>query len=194
VSPCPFRRPHGGFATINPFIITRDAAGLIEFLKRVFDATERAEARTIDGDGMLLHAELSIGNATVMVGERKPDWPFTPALLQIYVDDLETTLDTARRLGATVVTEPTEFYGDTFSRFRDPWRNLWWVYRHGGPSDAGDGQMAAGWGDDDSDDDSSAGWEESSPELTYIHDTLLTAMRDLPVTAGGVPTRRRAGA
>jgi PhnB protein len=133
-----------GYATVNPFIITQDADGLIDFLKQVFGATERPEARTLDDDGLLLHAELAVGNATVMFAERKPGWPFTPSLLQVYVDDVEATLDLARRLGATVVTEPTAFFGDTFSRFRDPWSNLWWVYRHGGQTPAGD-EASADW-------------------------------------------------
>ena len=160
-----------GYATVNPFVITHDANGLIDFLEQVFGATERPEARTLDHDGLLLHAELVVGSATIMFGERKPGWPFTPSLLQVYVDDVEATLGVARRLGATVVTEPTDFYGDTFSRFRDPWSNLWWVYRHGGQA----------WtGDEESADATGAGeWEQASPELTYIHDTLLTAMPQL---------------
>jgi uncharacterized glyoxalase superfamily protein PhnB len=105
-----------GYATVSPFIIAHDANGLIGFLKQVFRASERPEARTLDDDGLLLHAELAIGNATIMFGERKPGWPFTPSLLQVYVDDVETTLSVARQLGATVVTEPTDFFGDTFSR------------------------------------------------------------------------------
>jgi PhnB protein len=155
-----------GYATVNPFIITHDADGLIDFVKQVFGATERPEARTLDHDGLLLHAELAVGNATIMFGERKPGWPFTPSLLQVYVDDVETTLGVARQLGATVVTDPTEFFGDTFSRFRDPWSNLWWVYRHRGQTWTGD---AAATGAEE--------WEQTSPELTYIHDTLTTAMR-----------------
>ena len=129
----------------------------------------------MDDDGRLLHAELAIGNATVMFGERKPDWPFTPSLLQVYVDDVEATLEVARRLGATVITEPTDFYGDTFSRFRDPWSNLWWVYRHGGQTSAGD-EAGGDWTGDGA---GGQEWEQSSSELTYIHDTLLTAMRQL---------------
>jgi len=103
-----------------------------------------------------------------MFGERKPGWPYTPSLLQVYVDDVETTLDVARRLGATVVTKPTELFGDTFSRFRDPWSNLWWVYRHGGQIWTGEADAAG-----------AEEWEQTSPELTYIHDTLLTAMQQL---------------
>jgi PhnB protein len=160
-----------GYATVNPFIISEDSAGLIEFLKEVFGATERPEARTMDHDGLLLHAELAVGDATVMFGERKPDWPFTPSLLQVYVDDVERTLEVARRLGATIITEPTDFFGDTFSRFRDPWGNLWWVYRHGGQPGTGD---ETEWADSDAEE-----WQQESPELTYIHETLVQAMAGL---------------
>jgi PhnB protein len=160
-----------GYATVNPFIISDDSAGLIEFLKQVFGATERPEARTMDHDGLLLHAELAIGDATIMFGERKPDWPFTPSLLQVYVDDVGRTLEVARRLGANIVTEPTDFFGDTFSRFRDPWGNLWWVYRHGGQTWTGDeGEWAASDAEQ---------WNDGSPELTYIHDTLVRTLSGL---------------
>jgi PhnB protein len=163
-----------GYSTVNPFIITEGADGLIEFLQQVFGATERPEARTIDGDGLLLHAELVIGDTTVMFADRKPDWPFTPSLLQVYVDDLDGALDRARRLKATVVTQPTEFYGDLFSRVRDPWNNLWWVYQHR-PST---GEDATDWSAEVSDADGEA-WDQTSPELQYIHDTLLTALPSL---------------
>jgi PhnB protein len=166
-----------GYATVNPFIITRDANGLIDFLKQVFRASERPEARTLDHDGLLLHAELAVGNATIMFGERKPGWPVTPSLLQVYVDDVETTLSVARQHGATVVTEPTDFFGATFSRFRDPWGNLWWVYRHGGQTSAGD-EASADWTGDAAATGAEE-WARTSPELTYIHDTLMTAMQQL---------------
>ena len=125
----------------------------------------------MDGDGLLLHAEVVIGDTTVMLADRKPDWPFTPSLLQVYVDDHDATLETARRLGAKIVTEPTEFFGDLFARFRDPWSNLWWVYRHRLP--ANDAAVEAPWDGDGADADA---WDEASPELRYIHDTLLVAL------------------
>lgn len=165
-----------GYSTVNPFIISSDADGLARFVAEVFGATERPEARTVDDDGLLLHAELVIGDTTVMLADRKPDWPFTPSLLQVYVDDLEGTLERARDRGATIVTEPTEFFGDTFSRVRDPWSNLWWVYRHR-PSVEEPGDAAA-WSVDDAGADDGA-WDGESPELRYIHDTLLVAMAGL---------------
>ena len=163
-----------GYGSVNPFIITDDADGLIEFLKELFGATERPEARTTDVDGLVLHAELAVGDTTIMFADRKPGWPFTPSLLQVYVDDLDTTLEKARRLNATVVTEPTEFYGDLFSRFRDPWSNLWWVYHHR-PAAQDAGADGAEWIVEGSEAGGDA-WDQASPELQYIHDTLLTAM------------------
>jgi len=166
-----------GFSTINPFIVTRDAEGLIRFLTDVFDGVEHPDARTVDDDGLLLHAELQIGGTTVMFAERKPDWPFTPALLQVYVDDVEAVLERAAAASAEIITRPTEFFGDVFSRFLDPWRNLWWVYRSGtldATEDSywGDSTTDTDWSDNT---DDSAAWEPT-PELTYIHDTLLQAL------------------
>ena len=109
-----------------------------------------------------------------MFADRKPDWPFTPSLLQVYVDDLDTTLEKARRLKATVVTGPTEFYGDLFSRFRDPWSNLWWVYHHRAPAQD-EGENGPDWSMGETEAEGDV-WDEASPELQYIHDTLLTAL------------------
>jgi uncharacterized glyoxalase superfamily protein PhnB len=158
-----------GYNTVNPFIITKDAIKLIEFLEKVFGATEAQEAHTMDTDGLLLHAELKIGDSRFMVADTKKGWPFTPSLLQIYVEDVEKTLQRAEELGARVVTQPTDFYGDLFSRFVDPWDNLWWVYQHKGEIN---GQESTSTDDD-------AIWATESSELNYIHETLLETMKRL---------------
>ena len=158
-----------GYNTINPFVITREALKTIEFLKAVFDAKEDMAAHTVDTDGLLLHSELIIGNSRVLIAETKPDWPFTPSLLQVYVDDVEATLKRAEELGAKIVTKPTDFYGDVFSRFVDPWDNLWWVYRH-------NPQSGVSWEEDTN---STSGSWEPTKEMQYIHDTLLEAMKNL---------------
>jgi uncharacterized glyoxalase superfamily protein PhnB len=158
-----------GYNTINPFIITKDAAKLIKFLEKVFGAKEVKEAFTMDTDGLVLHAELRIGNSTIMLADTKEGWPFTPSLLQIYVENVEKTLQRAEELGAEIVTRPTEFYGDVFSRFVDPWNNLWWVYQHQGETHW---EEPAGAGED-------ATWATESSELNYIHETLLETMKRL---------------
>jgi uncharacterized glyoxalase superfamily protein PhnB len=158
-----------GYNTINPFIITKEASKILEFLKKVFGAKEVKEAFTMDTDGLLLHAELRIGDSTVMIADTKEDWPFTPSLLQIYVEDVADTLQRAEALGARIVTKPTAFYGDIFSRFVDPWNNLWWVYQHNEEVD---------WEETPAEEEA-ATWVTESPELTYIHETLLETMKRL---------------
>lgn len=163
-----------GYATVNPFLIAKDAEGLIAFVAHVFDGIARPESRTVDGDGLLLHAELQVGGATLMFAERKPDWPYLPALLQVYVDDVPRALERAKAEGAEIVTEPTEFFGDVFSRFLDPWGNLWWVYSTTPAiSDqwSAEGGADEEWGAEGAD----AAWEPT-PELVYIHDTLIAAI------------------
>lgn len=169
-----------GYNTINPFIITADAAAMIAFLTEVFHAEEIPEAHTVDDDGLLLHSELKIGDSTVMVADRKPDWPSTTSLLQVYVADLGVALAAAQRLGARVVTTPTDFFGDILSRVLDPWGNLWWVYQHSGDQHGGDQQSDAVDWDASAADAGEDGWSsELSPELQYVHDSLLEAMRGL---------------
>lgn len=161
-----------GYATVNPFIITRNADGLLVFLREVFDAVDRPEARTMDEDGLLLHAEVRIGDSTVLVAERKPGWPYFPALLQVYVDDVAATLERAEARGAEIVTKPTDFFGDVFSRFIDGWGNLWWVYSSSAAAEQewDGGDSVEEWAD--------AGDQEwtPTPELIYIHDTLIDAI------------------
>jgi len=156
-----------GYNTINPFIITKGAIKFIEFLERVFGAKGVKEAYTMDADGLLLHAELKIGNSTIMIADTKEGWPFTPGLLQIYVDNVEKTLKRAEQLGAKIVTKPTDFYGDIFSRFVDPWDNLWWVFQH---------KEEMNW-EENTNTDNDATWATESSELTYIHETLLETMK-----------------
>lgn len=163
-----------GFATVNPVMIVRHPDAFITFLREVFGGHEHEEVRTIDVDGLLLHAEFEIGGVTITIAERKPDWPYLPQLTQIYVDDVDRALAGVVERGGRVVTQPTDLYGTLFSRMLDPWGNLWWVYRHGAAPDldwtAGDVANATEWTD---------------PGLAYIHRTVLEAMRTIGIESNG---------
>ena len=120
--------PEAG-AVLNPFVIVDDAAGLIDFVSGVFDAPEVAEARTPMPDGKLIHSQLRLGTVDLMVADRLDGWPSRPGLLQVWVRDVATVLERATARGATTVTEPTPFYGETtLARMLDPWHNLWWLW------------------------------------------------------------------
>lgn len=116
-------------AVLNPFVIVDDAAGLIAFVSEVFGIAETTEARTPMPDGRLIHAELRFGTVNLMVADRLDGWPPRPGLLQVWVHDVATVLDRATAHGATIVTDPTPFYGEsTLARMLDPWQNIWWLW------------------------------------------------------------------
>jgi uncharacterized glyoxalase superfamily protein PhnB len=114
------------YSSVSPWVITRDTAKLIDFTVAVFDATEMG--RMADENGVIGHAEFMLGDTVVLAFDARPDWPDTPALLRVYVEDAQETFDKATAAGAEVITEITPlFWGDRVGRVRDPLGNLWWI-------------------------------------------------------------------
>jgi uncharacterized glyoxalase superfamily protein PhnB len=109
-----------GWSTVTPRLFANDAAGLVAFLRSVFDAR---------GD-FPEHgpAELAIGDSIVMVsdggGLRAP----TSAFLYVYVEDADATYRRAVAAGAETIEEPTDMpYGDRRATVRDPFGNTWQI-------------------------------------------------------------------
>lgn len=118
-----------GYHKVNPWVIPKGAAEFIEFLNYVFDGQEDDQARMDDRDGLIIHAEVRIGDSVILIFDSKDDWPPTPAFLQIYVENSQSVLERAKERGSEIITEITESWGgETLARLRDPWGNLWWVY------------------------------------------------------------------
>lgn len=119
----------GRGAVLNPFVIVDDASGFVTFVAEVFGAPEVLEARTPMPSGQLIHAQLRLGTVDLMLADRLDGWPARPALLQVWVTSARTVLERASARGATTITAPTPFYGETtVARMADPWGNLWWLY------------------------------------------------------------------
>jgi PhnB protein len=115
-----------GYTTVTPWIISRDTAQLIDYVKEAFDADEIA--RLAGSDGRIQHAEVRIGDSVAMMFDAKPGWPPTPAFLRLYVADADAVHHQAVAAGGTSVTEVTHlFFGDRVGRVRDPLGNLWWI-------------------------------------------------------------------
>ena len=64
-----------GYTTVTPWIIGHDTAGLLDFLKRAFDAEELG--RVVGEDGKIGHAEVRIGDAVVMAFDSPGEWAAT---------------------------------------------------------------------------------------------------------------------
>lgn len=160
-----------GYHTVNPWIILRGVADFIPFLEKVFGAQETKEARTPDSDGLIIHAEVTIGDSTIMMFDAKPDWPHTPSFLQVYVKDANAVLERAKDAGAEIVTELSDFvYGEQIARFRDPWGNLWWINQRVKEVD---------WEEEAARVQDELEAAKQQKTMNYIYDTLLSAMKKI---------------
>jgi PhnB protein len=116
----------GGYHSVTPFVIARDASALLDFTRDAFGAQEMG--RVADENGVIGHAETRIGDSVVMMFDARPHWPDTPAFLRLYVEDGDATFARALEAGATEVSRMTDMpWGDRVGRVRDPLGNLWWI-------------------------------------------------------------------
>ena len=115
-----------GYTTVTPWIISRDTAKVIDYLREAFGAIELG--RVIDARGVIGHAEVRIGDAVVMLFDGDPSWPATPAFLRLYVEDARAVHHRAVRAGGVSISEVTHLaFGDLVGRVRDPFGNVWWI-------------------------------------------------------------------
>jgi uncharacterized glyoxalase superfamily protein PhnB len=114
--------------SVTPWIVSRDSARLIAFLEAAFDGKEKEGTRTLSPDGKIVHAEVTLGPAAILLFDAKEQWPETPAFLRLFVEDVDSTYQRALDAGAHVVTRVTELSsGDRVGRVVDPLGNVWWI-------------------------------------------------------------------
>ena len=118
-----------GYHTVTPYLIVPDVQGLIDFLKQVFDAELRSQAT--DAEGRIMHTEVKIGDSVVMMSESSEAFAPMPAMLHVYLEDVDAAYQRALAAGATSLREPTdEFYGDRSAGVQDDAGNQWWIATH----------------------------------------------------------------
>ena len=118
-----------GYHTVTPYLTVQGTEELIEFLKTVFDAQEKE--RIVRPDGAIGHAEVTIGDSVIMLGEASGNCGPMPGAFYIYVADADATYGRALEAGATSVMEPAnQFWGDRMAGVRDRFGNIWQMATH----------------------------------------------------------------
>jgi PhnB protein len=119
-----------GFHTLTPYLMTKGTAHVIDFLKEAFDAEEIERHLTPDGKHVM-HAQLRIGDSMVMLAEATEQWPPMPAMLYMYLPNVDEAYRRAIEAGAKSLREPRdEFYGDRSAGVQDSAGNRWWIATH----------------------------------------------------------------
>lgn len=127
-----------GCNSVNVYLIVKDGQAAIDFYKKAFGAVGGMCMTGPDGTG-IMHAELQIGNSTVMLSEENPQWGTqsaetmggSPASLHIYLPDVDTAFQTAVDAGCTVVAPlMNTFWGDRYGKVVDPFGYQWGLGTH----------------------------------------------------------------
>lgn len=112
------------YQTVMPYLVVRDAQGFMDFTKAVFDAVETS---VVKDENRVVHAEIMIGECTVMFADATEDFASQGAGLFVYVDNADERFNKAIEAGAVVVSElGDQSYGRS-GGVRDAFGNTWWI-------------------------------------------------------------------
>ncbi len=117
---------------VTPYLSIKDADKAIEFYKDVFGAQQNY--RLDRPDGKIAHAQITIGNAPIMLTEACDQMPGPSAykgsavFVHLYVDDVDAVLKKAESKNAKI-NQPAkdQFYGDRSGMLTDPFGHQWYV-------------------------------------------------------------------
>ena len=99
----------------------------------------------------IMHAEIHIGNSTVMLTGENPQWEMksaetlggSPISMHIYVDDADKLFNRALEAGCQVAAPLMDaFWGDRYGKVVDPFGLQWGIATH--KADLSEEQMAKG--------------------------------------------------
>ncbi len=130
VSPIP-----KGFRTLTPCLTVNNVEQAISFYEQAFDAEETLRLVAAD-EVRIVHAELKIGNSTLLIVEENPALGLISptgaggagTLSHLYVANVDAVWEQALVAGASeVVALQDTYWGDRFGKVRDPFGHFWSV-------------------------------------------------------------------
>ncbi len=126
-----------GYRSVTPYLIISGASAAIDFYRQAFGATENF--RLPLPDGQVGHAEIRIGDSTIMLADPCEESPLrsphstggSSVGLHVYVEDVDTQFAQAVKAGAkTVRPLQDQFYGDRSCTLEDPFGHIWFLATH----------------------------------------------------------------
>src|SRR5277367_2336857 len=123
--------------TATAYLTVKGAARAIEFYKQAFGAVETMR---LNGPGDKVgHAQIRIGNTTIMLADEFPDYGAvsaetlggSPVKMHLQVDDVDAVAARAVAAGAKVLRPVADqFYGERTGQFADPFGLTWVIATH----------------------------------------------------------------
>ena len=114
------------YRTVTPYLVVADADAELAFLKAAFGGIETSCQR--NADRSVMHAEITIGDSLVMLGQSSGTWKALTAALYLWVDDVDATYARALQAGARSESEPADKpYGHRNAGVIDRNGVTWWI-------------------------------------------------------------------
>ncbi len=126
-----------GYTAVTPYLFIDGCADAMAFYAKAFGATE--VMRTTFPDGRIMHAEMEIGGARIMMTDANPDWGCaspkqlggSAGSVYVYLEDVDTVFARAIAAGATETQPVTDmFWGDRMGGLTDPFGHKWGLATH----------------------------------------------------------------
>ena len=113
------------YQTLMPYLILRNAEKFIAFTKDIFSAIEIT--KVMRGENIIMHAEIMIGESTLMIADATEGYEPQTSGLFVYVDNADSTYKKAIDLGATIITPLSDQPYGRSGGILDPFGNTWWI-------------------------------------------------------------------
>ena len=131
VSPVP-----PGYHSLTPAITCKNASSAIDFYVKVFGATEIM--RMPGPGGVIMHAELKLGDSVIFVSDEFPGMSVAPSgsglassSLFLYTDNVDDVYNRAISEGCHADMPLSDmFWGDRYGKVIDPFGHHWGLAQH----------------------------------------------------------------
>ncbi len=111
---------------IFPYLILENVPQTIQFLQQVFGGVETQ--RTTSQAGKIKHAEVTIDDAVIMLGEASEKWAARPGTIYLQVNDVDAVYQKALAMNTIALMPPTDCSsGDRYGGVQDEQGNQWWM-------------------------------------------------------------------
>lgn len=118
--------PTPAYRTLTPYLVVSNANAELAFLKSAFDGAETLCHR--DPDNRVMHAEVTIGDSLLMLGQSNAEWKALPAALYLWVPDVDAVYARALAAGASSLSLPEDKpYGHRNAGVVDSNGITWWI-------------------------------------------------------------------
>lgn len=127
-----------GYSNVSVYLVVPKATEAMAFYVRAFGAEPGSRMAGPDGESTM-HAEMRIGDSTVMLTDENPQWGMkspqtlggTAASIHLYVEDADATFARAVEAGCEVEFPIDDtFWGDRYAKVKDPYGHSWGIATH----------------------------------------------------------------